>query len=338
MTPGRALWSLVLIGPAACATPVEPEPVLVVRPAPRVAPALVAAEAGETPALLASEYYGDADLAWLIEDANNWTTGPHAAITLGAPVLIPDPETVAFNGRTSDGLQTVPILCYHRFRAGPYRGDRLELAAADFEAQIRYLLEHGYRVVTLKALTDALTQGAPLPRRAVVITIDDGFRSVYEVGFPVLQRYQVPATLYIYSDFIGAPAAVDWDEIAEMAQSGLIDVQAHSKTHGDLTRQIDETEAAHAARLEREFAAPARMIAEKLGADAHGFSYPYGAVDAFAAQRAAEFGYKTAVTVSRGANPPYADPMTLRRDMVFGDHSLDDFAKFLDVVREAAGS
>ena len=72
----------------------------------------------------------------------------------------------------------------------------------------------------------------------MVITIDDGYRSTYEVAFPVLKRHSFPATVFLYSDFVGAGDALTWAQMKEMTQSGLIDIQPHSKSHANLTLKL----------------------------------------------------------------------------------------------------
>ncbi|MEM8985782.1 MAG: polysaccharide deacetylase family protein [Pseudomonadota bacterium] len=287
---------------------------------------VVTAKGKDTAASLAAEFLGDADKAWIIEDVNGIETvsrGRKIAIPRGAFTLPP---------LEGEKYQTVPILTYHRFTKGAYRDDRLEISAKDFERQLSYLKKNGYRIISMAQLRDHLNGRAPIPRRAVVLTIDDGFRSAYTVAFPLLKKYNAPATIYVYSDFVGAGSALKWDHMKEMTASGLVDIQPHSKTHANFALKLDgETDKAYRKRIREELSVPARLFKKRLGVNAHSFAYPYGAVNAEIAAMAEKAGYDTAVTVLRGANASYADPYLLKRRMVFGDHTMSDFQRFLKV-------
>ena len=59
----------------------------------------------------------------------------------------------------------------------------------------------------------------------MVITIDDGYESTYRHAFPILKRHGFPATVFVYTDFLGGGDALTWPQLQEMSASGLIDVQ-----------------------------------------------------------------------------------------------------------------
>src|SRR5437867_3535530 len=92
---------------------------------------------------------------------------------------------------------SVPILLYHRL--GPVSTDEMTVTTPVFEAQLKLIQERGYKVIPLAALVAALGDSAvPLPERAVVLTADDGHRTVYSDMFPLIQRLKIPITLFIY--------------------------------------------------------------------------------------------------------------------------------------------
>ena len=111
----------------------------------------------------------------------------------------------------------------------------MTVTQAAFEEQMKFLKEKGYRVITLNQFIDFLEFKRPIPKKSVVITIDDGWRSTYEIAFPILKKYGYPATLFVYTDLIvGSKKTLSWDLIQEMASQGL-DIQGHTKTHRTLT-------------------------------------------------------------------------------------------------------
>jgi len=70
-----------------------------------------------------------------------------------------------------------------------------------FDQQMRYLKDNHYRVISLNELLDFLNYRHAIPKRSVLITIDDGYRSAYDIAYPILKKYGFKATLFIYTDF-----------------------------------------------------------------------------------------------------------------------------------------
>ena len=115
------------------------------------------------------------------------------------------------------------------------------MSASAFEEQMRYLKREGYHVITLKQFLDFAALRQQLPRKTVVLTFDDGWKSFKEYAYPILKELGFPATLFIYTDFIGARIALSWAELKDLAQEGY-DIQAHSKSHDDMRRKPTESE------------------------------------------------------------------------------------------------
>lgn len=248
----------------------------------------------------------------------------------GQAVAIPLKNRNPFGVKPS-GANAITILCYHRF--GP-RASSLTVTPAAFEAQMAYLAKNGYTVLPLSRLPALLEGREPIPRKAVVITIDDGYRSTYDVAYPVLKRHRFPATVFLYSDFVGAPDALTWAQMKEMAASGLVDVQPHSKTHANLTRRLgDESESRYRERTRREVEAPVDAIRANLGTASVAFAYPYGDVNDTVMSELRAKGVKLGMTVTPGGNAFFSPAHMLRRTMIFGGDDLDAFrAKLATVV------
>jgi peptidoglycan/xylan/chitin deacetylase (PgdA/CDA1 family) len=272
---------------------------------------------GEDLGALAERFLGDRARRFEIAEFNRIDEArPGRAVAIPVTPLNPggvEPATV----------QTVPILCYHRF--GP-RANNLTVTPQAFEAQMRYLRDNGYTVVPLTRLVDFLEGKAALPRKSVVVTIDDGYRSTYEIAWPILKRYGYPATVYLYSDFVGAGDALNWAQMKEMAAGGQIDIQPHSKTHANLTMRLaDENEARYRERIRREVDAPIDAIRDRLGEPTVSYAFPYGDVNDTVVEMLRAKNVKLGVTVTPGGNAFFAPPVMLRRSMVFGGDDLDVF-------------
>jgi peptidoglycan/xylan/chitin deacetylase (PgdA/CDA1 family) len=284
------------------------------------------ARPGDTLRSLALEYLGDEDRYWEIADFNGAKrTEPDQVLVI--PLKPSNPL-----GVSTFGYQTVPILAYHRF--GP-QVSKMEVSAGSFAAQLNYLAENDYRVVRLRDLEDFLNGKRPLPSRAVIITIDDGYASTYEYAFPLLKEHGFPATVFLYTDFVGAKDALNWAQMREMVASGLIDIQAHSKTHANLSYRLPgESDEHYRERLDVEARVPRRVLERKLQVKVDAFAYPYGDPSEALVELLRKRDYQLALTVNPGANPFFADPLLLQRSMVLGDQDLETFKARLLIYRE----
>ncbi|MGE5339050.1 MAG: polysaccharide deacetylase family protein [Gemmatimonadota bacterium] len=284
-------------------------------------------EEGDTLASVARRFLGSAQRYWEIADFNGIS-----GIERGQVIVIPL-RPVNPKGVTTTGYQTIPILTYHR--VGP-RVNRMIVSPDSFEAQLDYLKRNGYRVIRLADLPDFLDGKRPLPQRAVAITFDDGHISSYQYAYPLLRKYGFHATYYLYTDFLGAREALNWAQIREMQASGLIDFQAHSKTHSNLILKANEESDQHyRERLDFEIRQPRDLIQRHLQTQVIQFAYPYGDANEAVLDRLAHAGnYRLGLTVNPGGNPFFAQPFMLRRTMIFGDHDLSAFKAALQVFHE----
>ena len=278
---------------------------------------------------IAARFLGAADQGWQIAEAND-SARPRAQQTLLVPLRPLNPL-----GVQADRLQLVPILCYHRLGSG---ASKMIVSPAAFEAQMAWLVRHGYHVVRLSDLTGFLAGQRPLPARSVVLTFDDGYESFYRHAFPVLKKYGLPATVFVYTDFLGGGDALTWAQMQEMLASGLVDVQSHSKSHRNLVERLPgESEERYRASLDAEMRVPRDLLERRLPPlKVRHLAYPFGDADEAVIDTAARHGFELAATVVPGGNAFYAQPLMLRRTMIFGDMNLDAFRARLQVSRPLA--
>lgn len=280
----------------------------------------------ETLRTIARRFLGNEERYGMIGDMNGIK---HARA--GQPVVVPL-QPINPTGVSADGYQTVPILCYHRFGS---RDGKMTVTPENFAAQMEYLARKDYRVVRLSDLVGFLEGKRPLPKRAVVITIDDGYASAYRHAFAVLKKHGFPATMFLYPEFVGSKDAVTWVQLQEMVDSGLVEVQAHSMSHTNLTLRIaGETDERYRERIDNELRTPRAAIERKLPVQVASYAYPYGDASEVLLDRLMHAGYRLGVTVNPGGNPFFSHPLLLRRTMIFGEHDLDAFKSRLQVFRE----
>jgi peptidoglycan/xylan/chitin deacetylase (PgdA/CDA1 family) len=281
------------------------------------------ARPGDTAETLAARHLGDAAKAWMIVDYMGRDT-----FAPGDEVIIPArPWNPA--GVETGGYQLVPILCYHNL-ATQAKG-RLVLAASAFEEQMRYLKKEGYRVVSLKEFVEFMSFKRQLPRKSLVLTFDDGYRSFREFAYPVLKELGFTATLFIYTDYVGAGRnAFSWDDLKAIAAEGF-DVQAHSKTHGDLRRAPNETSEQFARRMQAELEQPLALFQQRIGSRPQYLAYPYGREDDDVVKKAKEYGYIAAFTVRRQGSAAFVFPLRGHRSQIYSEMTLEDFVKNINV-------
>jgi peptidoglycan/xylan/chitin deacetylase (PgdA/CDA1 family) len=312
-------------------TPSRPAPTPTVEPLPESFESddfvVVLAKGGDTAESLAQRFLGDRSKAWLIEDYNNTAT-----FTPGREVVIPK-RPWNLSGVESRGYQLVPILCYHNISTQT-RG-RLVMSASAFEEQMRYLKREGYHVITLKQFLDFAALRQQLPRKTVVLTFDDGWKSFKEFAYPLLKELGFPATLFIYTDFVGARIALSWPELKELAQEGF-DIEAHSKTHEDMRRKPSESDGDYNRRMQAELVQVLAIFQQRVGQTPKILAYPYGSHDDGVIKRVREAGYIAALDVRRQGNPSFTPMLSIHRAQVYSEMSLGDFIRNLTVFSEEA--
>jgi len=234
-------------------------------------------------------------------------------------------------GVRSGQYQTIPILCYHRVGQG---NGKMTVSSSSFEQQLDWLAANNFKVIRLKDLIGFLEGRQPLPQRSVVLTFDDGYASYYRYAYPLLKKHGFPATVFLYTDFVGAGDALTWPQMQEMTASGLVDIQSHSKTHSNLIeRAAGETDAAYAKRMEAEAKVPRDVIEKRLSNEVLTYAYPFGDVNEVVLEALARNRYRLAGTVTPGGNPAWAQPLMLRRTMIYGSHDLEAFKSKLQTLR-----
>ena len=283
----------------------------------------LSAREGDTEDTISQTVFGDMLHGQRVKPA---TAADGPALKAGDPVAV-SLKPIHLCGPAAGGDDGVTILTYHRLAPRNPSRTKMIVTSEQFKAQMRYLVENGYHVVPLRLFEAYLSGKDDLPSKSVVITFDDGYRSLLTEAAPELERRKLPATVFVYLDFIGSPDALSFTDLHQLAADGLIDVQYHSKTHQDLTIvRRDDTSDTRRRRLSQEFASDA-VLARRAGiAPSVYFAFPYGAADLRVLKTMEDEGrWRLGLTVLPGQETCWADPKLLRRTMVFGTDSLAEF-------------
>ena len=291
----------------------------------------VVAQHGDTFSSLSAKYFKDSSWDSFLAEYNGTDS-----LTPGQPVIIPL-KPGKNGGLTLHGYQIVPVLTYHNF--SPTESNKMTVTQEMFEQQMRLLKEKGYRVIALDQFFDFLEFKTPLPPKSVVITIDDGWRSMYEIAFPILKKYGHHATLFICTDMItdvlmDTPKTLSWGLLREMAGQG-IDLQCHTKSHRNLIfPENKESFKDYFENLEKELSACKETIKRKLNREVKYLAYPYGDTNPLVIEMAKKLGYRGAFTIKRGGNPFFVHNYRVNRSVVYGDISLSQFERNLITFQE----
>jgi peptidoglycan/xylan/chitin deacetylase (PgdA/CDA1 family) len=280
---------------------------------------------GETPEILAGLFLGDKGKSWIIEEANR-----SILFEEGQWVVIPLKEERG--GLHPGGYQVVPVLCYHRF------ADTCDASLCTptglFERQMDYLKKNGYRVISMAELLDFLSYRRSIPDKAVVITMDDGYSSAYEIAFPILKKHGFKATLFVYTDFVGtSKSAITWDQLRRMRSAGF-EIGSHSLSHCDLTKKKEaESDAAYLDRVKKELLLSKKILDDKLDQDTLYLAFPYGEFNQRLLGLCEESGYRLGFSVKPGGNAFFSHPLNLKREQILRK-DMDHFVAKLRTFHE----
>ena len=183
----------------------------------------------------------------------------------------------------------IPVLMYHQI------GDEengLYLAEEHFRQHLEYFKEQGYTTVTVSQLYSHWEKGEPLPEKCVALTFDDGYRSMYEVVFPMLQEYGFTATFYVIPAAFWSPWSVDEDMVKEMAEAGM-EIGSHTYNHNQLDILSEKD-------VYFELRESKKALEAIVGKEVQSLCYPAGQYTEFTVKAAEECGYTNAVTTAYG--------------------------------------
>jgi peptidoglycan/xylan/chitin deacetylase (PgdA/CDA1 family) len=205
-----------------------------------------------------------------------------------------------YGGPDTKAVVSVPILLYHRF--GPVVADSMTVTTPVFESHLKYLSDNGYKVIPLKQLVDyLLKKGVPPPPRSVVIVADDGHKSVYTDMLPLIRKYNVPVTLFIYPSAISnASYAMTWEQLRELKKSGLADFQSHSYWHPNFKKDKKKmTPAEYEKSVQMQLRKSKEKVEKELNVKVDMLAWPFGIYDDELLKKAGDAGYAAAFTIER---------------------------------------
>lgn len=256
------------------------------------------------------------------------------------------------------------VLCYHdvqedvRVNPDPYAVDTAQLVS-----QFSWLKENGYRVIGMDDVVAAREGRKPLPDKAVMLTFDDGFRSVYTQVYPLLRLFGYRAVVALSGRWLDAPGGktveydgkqvprdtfLSWEQVNEMTASGLVEIASHSydlhrgvvaNPQGSLIpsavahRYDDaayEDDRAYVDRVGSDLSRNAALIKSKTGRAPRVMVWPYGRDSGELIEIARKAGMPYAMNLGGGGNQAGGDLSRIRRDLLVDNPPLADFIALVE--------
>ncbi len=211
--------------------------------------------------------------------------------------------------RAADG---VPILVYHR--VSDTDKNPSTLTVADFEAQLKFLVDNGYHVIMPDDLLDAWASGKNLPSKPIVLTFDDGHEDIYKNVFPLLQKYNMRATVFLVTDHIGMKDYLSWDFVRALQAGGFIDFESHTMSYKILTTLKGD-------KLWNEIYGSKQALEWALKKPAKFIAYPEGKYSVDAEDTSKEVGFRAAFIEDYGLATNDSNSYVLTRIPVLGSNS-----------------
>lgn len=233
----------------------------------------------------------------------------------------------------------VPILLYHYIRINPNPADRvgynLSTPPELFAAQMRYLADHSFHVLSLHQAVEAIALHQRLPARPLVLTFDDGYTDFFTAAVPLLRAHGFTATDFVITGRMGAFGFMTASQVQAADGMGFT-IGAHTVDHYALASLAP-------ARASWEMRQSKLALESLLGHRVIEFAYPYGSYNAYDTIEARRLGFESAASTLSGTVHTTGQLMFLSRVRIGGQMSLSTYARLVggpppSAVDTAAGA
>ncbi len=280
------------------------------------------------------------------------SAAPAASPSATASPAAAAPAPKVTKGVVDQTAQTI-IFCYHRLvEKVRYPGTEITLAA--FEAEMKELKDRGITVVGMQDLLAWKRSEKNIPPRCAVISFDDGWKSQYDVAWPIMKKFGYPFTMFIYTEgvrggMLGGGEAITWEQLADMRDNG-VDIQAHTATHQDLReghkifvpslggkrtpKNLHGPE--YEQWLQNEVVGCKQLLEQRLGIKVNCFAVPYGTYNEHVKEVARNAGYEAMFTVY-GQPITYTSPLDSLGRYAIEANKPKVFADAVKMISTSAG-
>ncbi len=229
----------------------------------------------------------------------------------------------------------IPIFAYHRF--GDSRYPSTNISDEVFSKQLKYLKENHFQVLTFGEAENLWRSGKPSPKKAVILTIDDGYLSFYTNAWPLLKKYGFNATIFIQTETVGGGDFMRWSQIREIEKAGN-EIGNHSASHAYF---VNLSESKITSKFKEDLLKSNADFKKHLGHLPEYYAYPYGEFTKDMELILKQKGIKAALVQQSGVFSESSDPYAIPRfPMGGGFGSLEGFINktYMKALRVSATS
>lgn len=250
------------------------------------------------------------------------------------------------------------ILSYHEIAdKSEILDSNYAVTPAHFDEQIHWLIDNGFHFISIDDILNYRNNAKPLPDKAVLLTFDDGYHSVYTNAYPIIKQYKIPTVIALVGSWLLQEEKVDFnkhmierskflsqEEIQEMLKSGLVEIASHSylfhegiqgNPQGNMQpaittrqwlndKQMYENEENYKQRIYNDLLQNSSFLEQYTGQKPRVMVWPYGHYNIEARRIAESLGMPVGLTLDDGSNTSNTPLWGLRRILVEGKTTLKD--------------
>lgn len=222
------------------------------------------------------------------------------------------------NAEEKEGLK-VPIVMYHQITKLSSRKGKYAVGVEQFEEDMKYIKEKGYTTIDMQDLIDYTYTKKQLPEKVIIVSIDDGFESVYEYVYPIMKKYKMCAVASIVGEYTNfftdnpdhnvTYSYMDWGEVKELVKSNEIEIQNHSfdlhKSNcgrNGISKKSSEDTATYVSEVGNDLQKMQNMMYSKTGYKPNTLTFPFGAYKEDTITLAKQLGFKAALLCEEKIN------------------------------------
>lgn len=256
----------------------------------------------------------------------------------------------------------VVVLTYHHISLKPVSG--ITIKPQRFEADLKMLKDGGFNVISMRKLIDVVQGREKAPDNAVVITFDDGYESFYKYAYPLLKKFNMPATSFVITSWTESYSpdnrelnSLSPDQIREMYKSGIVDIQSHSHNGHDYIIKDEkggkggllsyraynpdtgqyESEESYTKRVAEDLSKSISIIKNYIGVEPDTLCFPFGHYNKKLIELGKQAGFKYFVTTQYGYNKENSKSILIKRIRA-GDAKLSPEKLKANIIGCGSGS
>lgn len=272
------------------------------------------------------------------------------AVILCVNIFFPS-SALAQSTNVDENAVKLPVIMYHHILKDTTRRGDYVISPSQFEADLQYIKKQGYQTISCGELVAFLDGQAELPQKPLLITFDDGYETVHEYAFPLLQKYEMKAIINIigcHTDIFSKESEphhlsyshVNWEQLNEMLKSGVFEVGNHTyDMHGEkgknrygIGHKQGESDESYKGFIKNDIGSLNQKITEQTGVVPLAFAYPFGNIPKDSLETIKSLGFKLLFTCEEKVNYLTTNtelPLKLKRFNRAGRYETWEFFKKL---------